>query len=272
MSKKILFIDLDGTLLKDDKTISEKNREAVRRVVETGNYLVIATGRAIESGRKIAMDLGIAKTGCYIVSYNGSVIYDCAADHILEQKRLPVEDTEYLISEAQKAGIYIQAYSNSQVLSVAYTKELDFYTKENGSSYRIEPDVWSLIDSEPPKLLLISLEDKSVLEKFQNDHREWEKGRCISFFSCDRYLEYCPQGATKAHGIEFLTKFLNIQKENTVAVGDQENDIPMIRSAYIGCAMKNAPDQVKEQADYVTEHTNNEDGVAEVIEKFILND
>lgn len=271
MSKKILFVDLDGTLLKNDKTISEENKKAVHRMLDAGHYFVITTGRAIDSGKKIAMDLGLAKTGCYIVAYNGAMVYDCSADRVLDQKCLPVEYTEYLITEAQKAGIYIQAYANSKVLSVKYTKELEFYTNENGTDYRIEPDVWSLIDSEPPKLLLISLDDKKKLEKFQNDHREWEKGKCTSVFSCDQYLEYCPLGASKGHGIQVIMNFLNIQKENTVAVGDQENDISMIQAVQIGCAMKNAPDKVKEQADYVTEHTNEENGVAEVIDKFILN-
>lgn len=119
-------------------------------------------------------------------------------------------------------------------------------------------------------MLLIDLNGQEKLRKFQADHREWEKGRCTSFFSCDEYLEYCPLGATKGYGVEYLEKFLNISKENTIAVGDQENDIPMLQAAHIGCAMKNAEEKVKEIADYVTEHDNNEDGVAEVIEKFIF--
>ena len=270
MSRKILFVDLDGTLLKNDKTISAANKRAVHQVLDAGHYVALATGRAIANGRKIAKDLGLAKTGCYIMAYNGSVIYDCSADCILAEKRLPIEYAEYLVSEAKKAGIYIQTYSDSQVLAMKHCKELEFYTKRTGMSYRIEKDIWSMLNEEPPKMLLIDLNGQEKLKKFQADHREWEKGRCTSFFSCDEYLEYCPLGATKGYGVEYLEKFLNISKGNTISVGDQENDIPMLQAAHIGCAMKNAEEKVKEIADYVTEHDNNEDGVAEVIEKFIF--
>lgn len=270
MSRKILFVDLDGTLLKNNKTVSAGNKQAIQQVLDAGHYVVLATGRAIASGRKIAKDLGLAKTGCYIMAYNGSVIYDCSADCILEEKRLPIEYAEYLVAEAQKAGIYVQTYSDSQVLAMKRSKELDFYTKRTGMSYRIEKDIWSLLNEEPPKILMIDLKGKKRLKKFQDDHREWEKGRCTSFFSCNEYLEYCPLGATKGYGVEYLEKFLDISEKNTISIGDQENDIPMLKAAYIGCAMQNADEKVKEIADYITEHDNEEDGVAEVINKFIL--
>lgn len=117
-------------------------------------------------------------------------------------------------------------------------------------------------------MLLIDLDHKERLEAFQQAHAEWEKGKCSSFFSCKEYLEYCPLGANKGYGVEFLCDFLGVPIENAVAVGDEENDISMIRNAGVGVAMKNALQIVKDAADYVTEHNNNEDGVTEVIEKF----
>ena len=101
---------------------------------------------------------------------------------------------------------------------------------------------------------------------------EWQKGKCISLFSMDTYLEYCPPGATKAAGVDFLCEYLKVPLKNTVAAGDERNDIPMLQEAHIGVAMKNAKDEVKACADYVTQHTNNESGIAEVIEKFLLSE
>lgn len=270
LSKKILFVDLDGTLLRSDKTISEVNKRAIQEVLEEGHYIVIATGRAIASGREIAQELGLARTGCYLIAYNGGAIYDCAADCILHEQRLPIEHAEYLVSEAQKWGLYIQTYSATKVLAMKAAKELDVYLKRTHMPYRIEKDIWAMLNEEPPKMLLISLDDRKKLERFQKEHSAWEKGRCTSFFSSDEYLEYCPLGATKGAGLLFLSRFLNVSLYNTVAVGDQENDIPMLKNAQIGVAMVNSEEKVKEMADYITIADNDHDGVAEVIYKFVL--
>ena len=76
MEKRIFFIDFDGTLMRDDKTISDKNREALRNAVDQGHYIALATGRAVSSGRRIAKELGLTRPGCYLVAYNGGTIYD----------------------------------------------------------------------------------------------------------------------------------------------------------------------------------------------------
>ncbi len=270
MSKKILAVDLDGTLLNSDKTISEANKTAIQNVLEAGHYVAIATGRAVSSGRQIAQTLGLTRPGCYLIAYNGGVIYDCAADCILHEARLPVEYAEYLVSEAEKWGIYVQAYSATKVLARKASRELNVYIRRTHMPYQIEKDIWEMINEEPPKILLISLDDRKKLEQFRKAHAEWEKDKCTSFFSCDEYLEYCPLGVTKGAGLSFLCDFLNISMDSAVAIGDQENDMSMFGNAYVGAAMKNAEQKVKNLADYVTENDNDHDGVAEVIYKFIL--
>ena len=85
----ILFADLDHTLLCDDKSISEKNRAAIQKMLERGHYFVLATGRPVESGRIVAKDLGLTSPGCYMIAFNGAVVYDCAADRVLHKSSLP---------------------------------------------------------------------------------------------------------------------------------------------------------------------------------------
>lgn len=167
MEKKIFFIDFDGTLMRDDKTISDKNREALRNAVDQGHYIALATGRAVSSGRRIAKELGLTRPGCYLVAYNGGTIYDFSADCILSNKRLPIEYAEYLLREATEAGIHIQTYSDTQVLAAERSKELDFYTKKTGMPCRITGNLNSMLYEEPPKMLLIDLEHKERLEAFQ---------------------------------------------------------------------------------------------------------
>lgn len=267
--KKILFLDLDGTLLNDDKTISEKNKESISVAVNAGNYIVIATGRPVQNGRKVVRELGLDFPGCYMIAFNGGVIYDCSADKVLAEKTMAIEDVEYLFQRAREDEIYIQTYTKNYILTEKCTQETRFYLKNADMSYKTG-QVRKLIEDEPNKVLLIDLKDRTRLEAFQKKHAEWAKGRCESFFSSQEYLEYCPKGINKGWGVDYIREFLNISHEDTVAVGDEENDISMLKRAFVGVAMKNAKDHVKAEADYVTEHTNNEDAIAEIIEKYIL--
>ena len=131
-------------------------------------------------------------------------------------------------------------------------------------------DQLDLLEEEPQKVLMIDLKNTGRLARFREKNLEWEKGKCTSFFSCREYLEYCPLDTSKGTGVSCLTKMLNLPLDCTVAVGDEENDIAMLNAAHIGVAVKNATPEVKAAADYVTEHDNNHNAIAEVIERFIL--
>lgn len=270
MKNKILFVDLDATLLSDDKTISAANRDAIQRMQEQGHYLALSTGRTVESGRIVARELGLTRPGCYMIAFNGAVIYDCSADRVLMKRSLSIETVEEIFARAKKAGIYVHTYGNTDVITSSHTKELDYYCKDTQLSYKLSHSVLDALQEEPHKVLLIDLKSKERLAKFQKENLHWEKGKCSSFFSCDKYLEYCPPGVDKGYGLEQLTEILNMSPDCTVAVGDEQNDIPMLRKAKIGIAMKNGTEEVKKIADYITEKDNNSDGIAEVIEKFIL--
>lgn len=270
MKSKILFVDLDATLLCDDKTISEKNLDAIHRMLDAGHYLVLATGRPIESGRAVAKKMGITTPGFYMLAFNGAVIYDCAADCVLMKKSIPIDIVQELFERAEKAGIYVQTYNNTDIIATRHTRELDCYRERTHLSYKLSRNVLDVLEEEPQKVLLIDLDNKKRLEKFQRDNYLWQQGKCNSFFSSSQYLEYCPLNTDKGTGLEDLRKILNMPQDCTVAMGDEQNDIYMIRAAHVGIAMKNGTKEVLAAADYVTEHDNNHSAVAEVIEKFIL--
>lgn len=268
--RKILFTDLDGTLLKNDKTISEKNRAAIKKMLDAGHYVVVATGRPVKSAFDVVKSLGLTQPGCYMIAFNGAVVYDCAADMALMEETLPIEYVEYLFEEAKEYGLHVQTYTQTHLLTQTKSKELDYYVKTTKMPYKLVQNVFSELETEPSKVLLASLDDKEKLLRFQQDHMEWELGKCNSFFSCEEYLEYCPEYTDKGKGILFLRKFLNVEQENTYAVGDERNDIPMLKEAGTGIAVKNAVEKAKFAANYVTENDNEHDAIAEIIEKFIL--
>lgn len=269
-NSRILFVDLDLTLLCDDKTVSARNRLAIQHALDAGNYVVLATGRPVESGRLVVRELGLTMPGCYMIAFNGAVLYDCSADRILYDKTIPVQYVYRLFDRAHHAGLHIQTYNKTDVLAESHTQELDYYTRRTRMSYKLLEDVSIALDSEPHKVLLIHLSDRSVLEEFQKANASWTEGRLNSFFSCDQYLEYCPLGVSKGSAVEYLCRFLNIPMEYTIAVGDEKNDVSMIQAAKIGVAVSNAVEEAKEAADYITENDNNHDAVAEVIERFVL--
>ena len=270
MNNKILFVDLDATLLCDDKSISDKNRKAIQKMLEQGHYLVVATGRPVEAGRIVVQELGLTSPGCYMIAFNGAVIYDCAADRVLYKSSLPIEVAQELFDRAGKAKIYAQTYNTVDIVTKQHTKELDYYVERSHMSYKLTRRISDCLDEEPQKVILIHLEEDDKLKRFQKANAAWAKGKCNSFFSCKEYLEYCPVNTDKGTGAEYLIQLLNIPFTSTFAIGDEQNDIPMIKAVHTGIAMKNGIADIKKAADYVTENDNNHDAIAEVIEKFIL--
>lgn len=270
MNNKILFVDLDATLLCDDKSISKSNCEAIHRMLEAGHYIVLSTGRPVESARIVARVLGLTVPGCYMMAFNGAVLYDCAADYILLKRSIPIEVVQEIFERAARAGLYAQTFNNTDIITTRHTRELDYYKGKSPMAYKLSKNVLDALDEEPQKVMLVALERKERLVRFQRENHSWEQGKCNSFFSCNEYLEYCPLNTSKGTGVEFLTKILSMPPDSTVAVGDEQNDIMMVRAAHIGIAMKNGIREIKEVADYVTENDNNHDAIAEVIEKFIL--
>lgn len=267
---RILFTDLDKTLLSDDMTVSKENRSAIENALSRGNYVAIATGRPVKSGKAVAKKLGLTMPRCYMIAFNGSVLYDCHADRILYEETIPIPHVQKLFEEAGRAGLYIQTYNKTDILTEKRTEELDCYSQKTGMSYQLFPNIGQNLKEEPYKALLIHLKSRRTLEEFQKANECWTKNVLNSFFSSDAYLEYCPLGVDKGAAILRLCSLLHIPVEHTIAVGDEWNDISMIREAHIGVAVKNAVSEVKEAADFVTERDNNHDAVAEVIEKFLL--
>ncbi|MFP3155137.1 Cof-type HAD-IIB family hydrolase [Lachnospiraceae bacterium ZAX-1] len=267
--RMILFSDLDGTLLNNDKSISHGNQKAIEKMLEAGHYLVIATGRPVASARKAVKNLGLVMPGCYMIAFNGAIVYGCDSNHIFLEKTMSIEYVEYLFEEAKKYNLHIQTYSRSHVIAQKDSKELEFYTKNTKMSYKIAENVFDELQKEPNKVLLISLTDNEKLKQFQKDHEKWAQGKCNSFFSCDEYLEYCPKDTSKGAAIRFIAEFLNIPIKDTIAIGDELNDISMLQMAGRGIAMKNAKPEVKAIADYVTKGDNEQDAIAEIIERFI---
>lgn len=273
MSKsKMIFLDLDGTLMDDQKQIPEYNMSAIRDALAQGHKVIISTGRPLCSAKKLFPQLNMEQEGCYAITFNGALIYDIFHQKTLFKQTLPIEYVRYIFEKATERGVYVQTYSDDAVFCPKDMKEGRDYSERLKIERIIVPNVLEVLGEQKPCKVLAIADDYNhkCLEDFREIFKEWAPGKVDIFFSCYEYLEFVPVGISKGAAIRFLADYLNIPIENTIAVGDAENDIPMIEAAGLGVAMKNASEEIKKYADYITQLDNNQGGVGEVIRKFML--
>lgn len=270
MNTKAIFLDLDGTLLNDKKEITAGNRAAINKALELGHRVIINTGRPLASAKKLAALLELDKPGCYIVSFNGGMIYDYGAAKVIYKKEFPIALVSPVMAEATRRGLHAQTYDQKEVIVEPSSDDdfVRFYTSTTMMTYHVIDSVKNLEEA-PVKCLFISTNHEE-LDEFRQWVVDTYPGELDSFFSSQTYLEVVKSGLNKGNALRQLSELIGIAPENTIACGDEANDLTMIEAAHLGVAMKNAIPSVKEIAQYITENDNNHDGIAEVIEKFML--
>ena len=269
--KKVLFLDMDGTTLNDQHEIPEDNLSAIKAASEAGHDVVITTGRPEASARNLMKKYRLDQAGCrYIIANNGGTILDYRTEEILFSTGLPLPWVRELIQEARRQDVFIQTYAGEKVVAEKENEGLDYYAKKNGMERLVVPDIMAVLEREPGKVLLIDMHDRSRLEKYKNSMEEWGRDKVEMYFSSREFLEVVPKGINKENAVRAYCDMFHIPAANTVAAGDEQNDLPMILAAGVGCAAANAVDEVKAGADYVTENDNNHSAVAEIIRKFML--
>ena len=267
MDKKIIFLDLDGTLTNDEKKITPKTKEALMDIQKRGHIVALASGRPTPGMGFIAKELELEKYGGYVMSFNGGKIIDWKTKETVFENTLDRKYLPDLIRYARQNNLGLITYDNKQGLVA--TRVDPYVMLETVKINRIPAfltDVVKYVDYNPNKCLytvdpeISEYHEKRLAEKF---------GDVLSVYrSTDYFIEIVPKGIDKAASIKVLIDKLNIPHENTIACGDGFNDLSMIKYAAVGVAMENAVDAVKESADYITA-SNNDDGIAEVVEKFI---
>lgn len=276
LDTKILFTDLDETLLKTDKTISATTREKLLEMMAAGHYFVLASGRDIESIRTVLETLDIQEPGSkgmvYITASNGAVLYDCENSAVIERYDVPMAAAQAVFDSAVARGVHIQTYADGYMVVSADDKETSFYTRAIKLPYVVGTRLDKELVHAPAKLLAIDLDDRSRLEGLRKEIEASEFGSEITCaFSNQYFLEFYNEKAGKGNALINMCRALNVHIKNSVAAGDEENDISMLEAAAVGVCMVNGSEAVKSHAGYITENDNNHDGIVEIIDRFILN-
>ena len=269
MKYKLLVLDVDGTLLNDEREISKRTLAALLKVQQMGVRIVLASGRPTYGLMPLAKTLELGNYGGFVLSYNGCQIIKAQNGEILFERRINPEMLPYLEKKARKNGFAIFTYHNDTLITDSPDNE---YIKNeallNNLKIIKEDEFSTAIDFAPCKCMLVSDKEEALIELEQH----WEKrlaGTLDAFRSEPYFLEVVPCGVNKANTLGALLEHLGVTREEVIAVGDGVCDVTMLQLAGMGVAMGHSQDSVKVCADYVTA-SNEEDGVALAVEKLIL--
>lgn len=268
---KLIACDLDETLYGNDRTIPTRNVEAIKRASELGVKFIPATGRGYNSVRETLVDLGLLdKEGEYVISYNGGAITENKGNRLLHFQGLPFEEAEELYRRGLNYDVCIHVYTREMVYAYNITQEeIARLSKRMQVTEVFDRDLQFLAGQDIAKVLYEN-RDFDYLKKIEEELKDITGNMDVSF-SSNRYIEFNSKGVTKGAGLRFVAEMLGIKREETIAIGDNFNDLSMIQEAGLGVGVQNTIQGMRQYCDYITEATNDEGGVGEVIEKFILN-
>lgn len=276
---QLVALDLDGTLFDSQSRISAVNKAAIRKASQAGIAFVISTGRPYAGLPLDTMsELGIR----YAITTNGAAVYKVPEKECLLENCMPFDQTADLVDELLTLPIHMDLFLHGNAYTPIECREaiktmnsLPDSLKEYILSTRsLISDITGLLRREQENV-------QKVTMNFPIDDAGTVLYRDKALNILDKYpdvyylsggfgnLEFTRKGISKAHGLTFLCEYLNIPLEQTLACGDSENDIDMLKAAGLGIAMENAPEHVKSAAAEITA-SNDQDGVAYVIEKWIL--
>lgn len=262
---KLIAIDLDDTLLNDKNEISNENLEALKYAKSKGVKIVICTGRPTLSTSKYIEIIEDYSLEDYFIVFNGSIITS-KAGHTIFRKVINKDLLHKLIDFGRNEDVDIQIYDEKNIFVERYSSGIQDY--ENNIALKATM-INDLKEKDMTVKVLYNSNDKIKLERIKTEIEKQFKNEVFVFYSRPNYLEVLSHEGNKGIALEYLADYLGINQKDVIAIGDSENDSYMIKYAGLGVCMKNGRESIKDIADYITERTNLENGVAEVIRKFV---
>jgi Cof subfamily protein (haloacid dehalogenase superfamily) len=265
---QLLALDLDDTLLKADLTISKRNLHAIKKAEELGILIVLASGRTIRSMQRYVTELGLDSKPGYIISDNGSTLSsthpaDILVSHVLEGSLLA-----RLFETFERFDLPVQVYHQGKILVTKENPHTHIDEKLSGYQRLVNPRLKHEIPFLPSKLVVPG--DPEILPGILSQVRALFGNQVNAFISKPYFLEVLPARADKGTALQEVCSRAGIPSENVLAFGDAANDLGMIRWAGWGVAMANAIPELKQVARLVTTNDNENDGVAEILERHVL--
>lgn len=264
---KMLVLDMDDTLLTDDHTISNENKEMIFKAQEQGVKVVLASGRPTSAMTAYAKELKLDYYNSYMLSYNGAVITDIKEDKVLFEQTLDKEQIHDLYDYSIKKQTHIITYINEEIVSETESEFIDVEKQITGMKHNKVSSFKDAVQTNAVKCIL--LEEPSYLKELEQDLKKEMPHLSVSR-SKPFFLEVAQKGIDKAESLKKLAQKLELDSSEIIAVGNAGNDLSMVQYAGLGVWVDNVEPELRAYADVVVA-SNNEHGVAEVIQRFILN-
>ena len=262
-SDKLIAVDLDGTLIGPNNSISAENIAAIRRAVHRNAAVVIATGRAYVSADAVARLIGLPPVP--VVAFNGALIRWTGGGDILHSCCIPADLAAEVVDECQGQQLHLHYYLDDEMYVSQNNHWTRAYCERAGMDCRVVSDMQQFAGREPIKLLVIDYPDKIVelLPRYQD---RWQD-RLYVTRSMHEYLEFLSPLVSKGHALDWLIEFFGVSRDDTLAIGDSMNDLPLLQQAGHAAAMPDSDDEVKQIAQFVP--PNQSKGVAAAIDWFL---
>ena len=259
---------MDGTLLNSDKQISVQNKAAIAAARAKGIVVVLASGRPLNGMKSQLQELSMTTDDDYVLSYNASLVQKIKSGEMIRSQIITGRNAKAIAKLAKELGVHVNAYSQKKGL---ITPQLNRYTDYESSLTGMPItviDFEELTDDEQIfKAMMI--DEPELLSAAIKQLPEVLYTQFTVVQSAPYFLEFLNPNSNKGTGVKALANYLGITADKVICIGDAGNDSHMIKYAGLGVAMGNATDDVKEIADHITV-SNDEHGVAKVIEEFVL--
>ncbi len=282
MEIKLVASDLDGTIIDKNNNIAIENFKSINMLHEKNIIFTVCTGKSYSVSKSICKKLK-ADFGIF---GNGSQIINLKDKKELSRKTLGTDEISYCINLARKHNLHIHFYTEDAIVTeeLKYMDLRNYILKDKNSSelrFFIVPTIEEFVEKEKPTIFSIVLTSENPMADIEKDVHEnisattnliKKKGQYKDFIINKEYefLNIAPDKIDKNNGLIYLSKVLNIPKENILTIGDNVNDIEMIRSAGVGVAVSDAYDELKEVADYITTTSVTDGAFAEAIKTYII--
>lgn len=254
-SKKMIVVDLDGTLLNINQGCSNRTKKYLKRLKDFGYIIVIATGRVLRSAVTVT---GGAEFANYVIASSGAVIYDMNNSKIIKENRISLDTVKNICN----------SYCDDDFKCINVCNLFNHYKYLKNQNYmnafekKIDNIDTFLRNNNDIVNVTVHLKNNSLIDKYYNMFNSNDVDVLImqDSFGLEKCIEIFKKGVSKYNAIKVIMDLENISNENVIAFGDGLNDVDMVKLSGIGVAMGNALDDVKEVSDYVTISHNN-DGV-----------
>ena len=262
---KLIAIDLDDTLFDTRKDTPEVNVQALRRLDRAGVHVVLCSGRPTPGMRRLAAELLTEERTHYVISYNGAIVEEVESGREISRDGLPVAAAREIARFARETGLLAQYYHDDEFFVEHEDPRAEDYKGRSGLPYRIVTPLEDAMDLPSPKMLMQGSPEELPIHL--ETLRRTADGRWNATISKPYYLEVLSPTVDKGRAMLALAASLGLAREDLVAIGDSLNDLEMIRDAGMGVAVANAREEVRAEADLVTERAAQEGAVAEAADR-----